>query len=1510
MFQLAHNRHYLLENPLPSAAWKLECLQNFASSFGALEVVVDMCTFNLRNAEGMLHRKATRLLTSMQAVISMMLNHRCPKDHQHAPVIGGSRVTQAAGHYTAEFADALIQAFMNQYDFETRLFFESVDDLSQHEALVGERPGDGRPGDGDEVDSDGSFDLPEDEKLIISPAVKSAVYRLHVNTGHRSPLRLARALLICNAPREAIVAARRLKCDVCSERRPPKPRLPSSLPPPREVGQQIHLDLIVLDDSLKKSYFVAHSTDNVSRYQAAQVLPDKSTSAVIHFLQTLWIPLLGAPHTIIADQGKEFVSFEFSEWCESKTIFLYHCGVGAPWQNGVAERSGGTLKALVGAITQSQAVGTRSEMEEAVGEAVSAYNSDINEQGVAPLQAVTGRVPHSAGDVLNGMNNRLAEHSLISNRPSLARQVAMRETARLAMVRLHYSRGLRQAQIARSRVSTVPQMPQPGDIVFFWRAQKYNSRKQKLATGNQRKLLLNRWHGPGLLVALEGADGTSPSSNCFISFRGQLTKCPTEHVRKASSLESLAADEWEAAIDEVINAARHDAQRAIGGDGVDQPVPSSDSEELIPDLSRSGDGGGSQLTNAEIAAALQPKEAPSQVGSLPPSLPSSRLPSRQPSDMPNLQPVPETPVLAPITSTGGALVSRRVGLQQSLARARSLDLEDRGVKRPAEEQLVPEERPGPETSSALESQPAFEALTMSWEQLCNVAESDHSHPLLKLQVDVEMDRRSPLDHEEFDHGTWDGRWAFLCERDWNTLQALGSQIPGGESSEVYAVQAARKEYHWTQLSPERKKLWAEAAVTGWKAYIDNSAVQALSLKESADIRRDLARRKELDRILVPRFVLTDKHDGVRTASHPLPVKASARLVVPGYQDRANLEGQLRRDAPTGSRLAQHVLFCVAGFHTAWVIISADVKAAFLKGDPYVGRELYLTNTNGKTSPSTPLLPGQLARVLKGVFGLADAPREWWLRLSRAMEDHSWSRSLIDAAMWCLWSDDVDSNGVKALEGLVVAHVDDLLFTGSVKAERSLDKIGSELGFGSLDRNDFTWCGKRIRRASDGTIRISMCEYHENLQEVLVAKHRKSQPDAGLDAHEAKQLRAVLGSLQWLVAQIRFDLSFGVSTLQGESPPTVSTLIKANQLVREFKRTGSFELVFRAIDYRSGGIVVVSDAALGNVQRSGAATGTPTEKVYSQAGYMALLATDSLVQGQHGQFNILDARSHRIPRVCRSTYGAETLAAEEALDVGQLCRGFIASILGRDMLGRRAAEKAMMGVKLTAVVDAKDVHDKSNSDTPSYGSQKSLAFSISWMRSILRQPHTALRWTATSNMFLDALTKDMDVGHLRRIMTTGEWSISYSPEFVKQVTKARSIKPSAGTACADWPGVVLDGSDPMLPFLMTLGEKKGWHFQNQIGIQTAYNAKSYRTPEPRFSSSEMPLRSSFGRFQSAEGQCFWHKLESAVQYTSLPNQHALIGCVVPILVSMFHSQDIAMPITKSQQKIETDVEAST
>ena len=86
---------------------------------------------------------------------------------------------------------------------------------------------------------------------------------------------------------------------------------------------------------------------------------------------------------------------------------------------------------------------------------------------------------------------------------------------------------------------------------------------------------------------------------------------------------------------------------------------------------------------------------------------------------------------------------------------------------------------------------------------------------------------------------------------------------------------------------------------------------------------------------------------------------------------------------------------------------------------------------------------------------------------------------------------------------------------------TLHAIGAELGFESMDSGSFTCCGKHIRRAEDHAIRLTMTAYHSNLSEVVIAKHWKSDVDAVFEKHGHKQLHAVLGSLQWLVAQIRY-----------------------------------------------------------------------------------------------------------------------------------------------------------------------------------------------------------------------------------------------------------------------------------------------------------------------------------------------------------------------------------------------------
>ena len=89
----------------------------------------------------------------------------------------------------------------------------------------------------------------------------------------------------------------------------------------------------------------------------------------------------------------------------------------------------------------------------------------------------------------------------------------------------------------------------------------------------------------------------------------------------------------------------------------------------------------------------------------------------------------------------------------------------------------------------------------------------------------------------------------------------------------------------------------------------------------------------------------------------------------------------------------------------WRLCSADIKSAFMKGDKYVEglREIYLENVAAASdSPKLPLPDGCIARILKGVFGFSDAPRQWYLRLNRALLQRIWQRNPMDHACWFWW----------------------------------------------------------------------------------------------------------------------------------------------------------------------------------------------------------------------------------------------------------------------------------------------------------------------------------------------------------------------------------------------------------------------------------------------------------------------------------------------------------------------------
>ena len=215
------------------------------------------------------------------------------------------------------------------------------------------------------------------------------------------------------------------------------------------------------------------------------------------------------------------------------------------------------------------------------------------------------------------------------------------------------------------------------------------------------------------------------------------------------------------------------------------------------------------------------------------------------------------------------------------------------------------------------------------------------HPLRQLWLDAAQDKKNPLEHVVEDRGTWKGDWPLPTRSERQAMTATGSVWPRG-LQEALAVQTARKEYKWKDIPEAHHQAFREAAESGWNVWLDNQAVEILPLDVSRKIRRQLEAMGQKHRIMAPRYVYTDKHDGLRTKENNLPVKPSARLVVPGYKDLTSYS--LRLDAPTGTRTSVHLLLILTS-SKKWYLMSADVKSAFLKGEEFKDGEriLYIEN---------------------------------------------------------------------------------------------------------------------------------------------------------------------------------------------------------------------------------------------------------------------------------------------------------------------------------------------------------------------------------------------------------------------------------------------------------------------------------------------------------------------------------------------------------------------------------------
>lgn len=136
-----------------------------------------------------------------------------------------------------------------------------------------------------------------------------------------------------------------------NKRKPPRKRLPARVKNPLATPEQENVtwSMDFVTDVLQgnRKFRVFNVIDDGDRVAVAQkVAHSIPASRLIRFMEEI-IWEKGKPNNIRCDNGPEFISHEFRNWCKGNGINLLYTQPGCPTQNGYVERFNGSYRRAV-----------------------------------------------------------------------------------------------------------------------------------------------------------------------------------------------------------------------------------------------------------------------------------------------------------------------------------------------------------------------------------------------------------------------------------------------------------------------------------------------------------------------------------------------------------------------------------------------------------------------------------------------------------------------------------------------------------------------------------------------------------------------------------------------------------------------------------------------------------------------------------------------------------------------------------------------------------------------------------------------------------------------------------------------------------------------------------------------------------------------------------------------------------------------------------------------------------
>ncbi|GJR26853.1 putative ribonuclease H-like domain-containing protein [Tanacetum coccineum] len=297
------------------------------------------------------------------------------------------------------------------------------------------------------------------------------------------------------------------------------------------------------------------------------------------------------------------------------------------------------------------------------------------------------------------------------------------------------------------------------------------------------------------------------------------------------------------------------------------------------------------------------------------------------------------------------------------------------------------------------------------------------------------------------------------------------------------------------------------------------------------------------RVIGTKWVFRNKRDERGTI-----IKNKARLVAQGYRQEEGVDYD-EVFAPVARIEAIRLFLAFASF-MGFTVYQMDVKSAFLYGN--ITEEVYVKQPPGFEDPAH---PNKVYRVVKALYGLHQAPRAWYERLSTFLLKHGYRRGAIDKTLFIK----KDRRDIM----LVQVYVDDIIF-GSTKPSMVKDfeeLMQKEFKMSSMGELTF-FLGLQVKQTTAG-IFLSQDKYVKDILNKFdfrtikpastpIEAHKSLGKDEEGEDVDVHLYRSMIGCLMYLTAS-RPDIMFAVCLCaRFQVTPKVSHMHAVKRIFRYLK----------------------------------------------------------------------------------------------------------------------------------------------------------------------------------------------------------------------------------------------------------------------------------------------------------------------------------------------------------------------